>query len=84
MVSFIVTLRQKCWYVVKAYDPPNDQPAVHWVAQALTCGPAWVGNLLVGNLKACLAQLRDQQEEYLDTVIANHRLPDQARHFTPR
>ena len=77
-------LGRKLWYVVGAYVPPNEQLAVHWIAQALTCGMEGAGKLLVGELNACLAQPRDPQEEYLATIITNHSLSDQAQHFMPR
>ena len=60
LVSFTVTSVQKCWYVAGSYVPPNNQPAVHQVAQALAYGPAGVGNMIFGEINACLAQPRDQ------------------------
>ena len=50
VVSFTITSGKRQWYVVRAYVPPNDQPAVHWVAQSLTCGTAGLGDLLVSDL----------------------------------
>ena len=84
MVSFTVTLGQKRWDIVRKYVPPNVQPEVHRVAQALTCGSEGVGNVLVGNLNACLSQPRDQREEELVIVIVMHGLSEQAHNFTPR
>ena len=34
-VSFIITLRQKRWYVVRAYVPPNNLSMINWLRQAL-------------------------------------------------
>ena len=76
MVSFIITSRQKRWYSVGAYMPPNDLPTIKLIRQALECGPKGMGNLLVGNLNACLENPRDQQEELLATVLAGHSLTD--------
>ena len=84
MVIFTITAVCKLWYIVWAYIPPNDQLTVHWVEQALARGPARVDKLLVGDLNACLLQLRDQQEEDLATVIVNYRLVDQSLNFIPR
>ena len=42
------------------------------------------GDLLVGNLKACLAHPKYPWEEYLETVTVSHGLSDQAQNFTPR
>ena len=50
VVSFTVMLGQKHWFVVQVYVTPNNQPAVHWVAQALTCRPVGVGKRIVGDL----------------------------------
>ena len=84
MKSFTVMLGQKRWYVVGAYVPPNNLSVVHKIAHALTCGPVGVGKLLVGNLNACLAHPRDQQDEYLANIIASHGMSDQERDFMPR
>ena len=50
--SFMLTTVWKLWYVVGAYIPPNDQPAVHRVEQALARCPARTEILLVGDLNA--------------------------------
>ena len=84
VVSFIVTLGQKCWYVVRAYMPPNDLPGVHHITNDLTYDPEGVGKMLVGNLNACLAHSRDKREEHLAIVITIHGLTYQAYNFTPR
>ena len=52
VVSFIVTLVRKCWYIVGAYLTPNDQPAINRVAKILACESVGVGTLLVGYLNA--------------------------------
>ena len=84
VVIFTVTSGQKRWYVVGAYVPPNDLPTVHWITHALACGTERVEKLLVGDINACLENLRDQRGEHLATVLAGHGLTDQARHFVPR
>ena len=83
MVSFTVTLVWKGWYIVGAYVPPNNLPAVHKITHALACGPEGVRKMLVGDLNTCLAHPSDQRKEYLETIIASHGLIYQARHFTP-
>ena len=60
MVSFTVTSVQKRSYIIGSYMPPNDLLSVHHITHALTCGPEGVGKLLVGDLNACLAHIRDQ------------------------
>ena len=62
VVSFIIMSGRKCWYGVGAYVTPNDLPTVHWITQALACGPKEMGNVLVGNLNAFLENLREQRE----------------------
>ena len=76
VVSFTFTLVWKFWYIVGAYLTPKDQPAIHRVAQTLACELVGVGTLLVGKLNARLEQLRDQQEEDLEIIIASHGLSD--------
>ena len=83
-ISFIVTSGQKCWYVVRAYVPPNNIHAVHQITHALEYGPERVGKLLVGDRNACLEHLRDQWEEHLYTVIVSHGMTDQSHNFMPR
>ena len=83
VVSFTVMSGRKRWYVVRAYVPPDNLPAVQQITHALACGPEGVRKLLVGNLNNCLAHPRDQREEHLAIVIVGHGLTDQARHFTP-
>ena len=56
--SFIITPGQKLWYGVGAYVPPNDLPTVNWTMQALEFGPKGMGKLLVGNLNACLSNMK--------------------------
>ena len=43
-----------------------------------------MGNMLAGDLNACLANPRDQQYEQLENVLAGNGLLDQAQHFSPR
>ena len=43
--------------------PPNDQPTVHQVYQALERGLTGVETLLVGSINAQLVQPQDQHEE---------------------
>ena len=56
----------------------------HQVVQALERGPVGTEKLLVDNLNAYLAQLRDQREEDLRTAIAYHNILDQSQNFILR
>ena len=84
VVSFIITLGRKQWYVVGYYMPPNNLPTVYWITKPLACGPKGVGELILGELNAYLEDLRDQREEQLVTVLVVHLLTDQAQHFLTR
>ena len=84
VVSFVITSVRKCWYIVGSYVPPNDLPMVHWITQALSCRPEEVGELLFGDLNACLENTRGEMEEQIATVLAGHGMTDQVRHFLPR
>ena len=59
VVSFKITAGRKLWYVVGAYVPPNNQPTVYRVEQALAHGPAGVETLLFSDLNARLDQPQD-------------------------
>ena len=84
VLSFIITSGQKHWCGVRSYGLPNYLPTINWIGQALECRPKGVGNMLVGDLNACLENPRDQQEKQLATVLAGHGLTDQAQQFSPR
>ena len=84
VVNFTITEGQKHWYVVRAYVPPNDQPMVHRVEQALACGLEGVEMLLVSDLNVRLVQPRGLLEEYLATAIMSYRIVNQTLHFIPR
>ena len=62
VVSFTITTGRKIWNVFREYIPPSYQLAVHQVMQDLAYEPIRVDKLLVGDLKAYLAQPRYQQE----------------------
>ena len=84
VVSFIITSGRKRWYGVGAYVTTNNLLTIEWIRKELDCGPKGMGNLLVGDLNACLESPRDQQEEKLATVLVGDVLTDQAQHFSPR
>ena len=71
-------------YFIGAYVPPDDQPTVHRVEQALGRVPAGVDTLLVCDLNARLEQPQDQREEDLVTAIVNYGIVDQTLQFIPR
>ena len=69
-----------CWGI-----RPPQRPTVGTSGNAgLSTWDGGVENLLVDNIKACLAQPRDQGEEALATSIAHHGLADQSQNFALR
>ena len=74
VVSFMITVVRKCWFIVGAYMPPNDQSAVHWVEQALAQVLEGTETLMVSNINSHLAQPHDRYEGDLATVVANYSL----------
>ena len=72
VVSYTVTSGRKRWYVVGSYVTPNDLTEVHQLTNVLSCGLERLGELLVGDLNACLENSRNQWEEHLATVLAGH------------
>ena len=56
VASFLLTLGSRRWYVVGAYVPSNDAPAVHRVEQALEVAPKGMEKNLLGGL---IARLRE-------------------------
>ena len=62
--------------------PPNDQPMVHRVDQAIARFLMSIENLLVGYLNTRMAPHIWRKED-LTTTIANHKLKDQTLHVIP-
>ena len=80
MVSFFLASRARQWYVVGAYMPPNDDPLVHCVDQALKAAPKGVELILLGDLNARLREPCDEREEELIISLADHGLIDITEH----
>ena len=64
--------------------PPNNQPVVHWVEQAVARGLEGVEMLLVRDLNARLTQPWYMHEEDFVDSIANCKIVDHMIHFIPR
>ena len=56
MVSLLITVGCKRWYVVGLYVHPNNKLTVHWVEQVLACGTVRVAEMLVGDRNVQLVQ----------------------------
>ena len=61
--------------------PPNNEPTVHRVEQALLHGLDGLETLLVGEINARLAQPWYRHKEDLATAIVNCGLVEQKLHF---
>ena len=58
----------KRFYLVEDHVPPNYQPILHRLEQALARGLAGLETLLVGDLNSRLDQPWDQRKESLETT----------------
>ena len=84
VVSFLLTLGARRWYIVGAYVPPNNRPSVHRVEQALQAAPAGLELILMGDLNAHLYNPHDKREEDLAMALADRGLVNMTDHFLPR
>ena len=72
LVSFLLTPRERRWYIMGEYVLPNDVPTGHQVKQALTKKPPRVENILMGYLNSHLENPRDEREDDLSTILTSH------------
>ena len=84
VVTFLLMLGERRWYVVGAYVPPNYVPAVHRMEQALRAAPKRAEMVLMGDLNARLGYPRDEREEYMVTALVDRGLVNITYHFMPR
>ena len=84
MLSFLLTLVERIWYIVGACMPLNSVAAVHQVDQSLGANTKGIENIFLGYLNAHLEEPRDEREEDLAMSLANRGLEYVRRHFTPR
>ena len=81
VVSFLIKLGSRLWYVVGSYVPPNDVPAVHSVDQALRAATKGLEMILMGDLNACLGYPREKREEDLATALVDRGMVNMSEHF---
>ena len=84
VVSCLLTSRARIWYVVGAYMPPDNAPAVHQVEQDLLAKPKGIDTIFLEDLNAQLEEPRDDRDKDLVKSLANHGVEDFTRHFTPQ
>ena len=84
VVSFLLTLGKRQWYVVWAYVLPNNMPDVHCVDQALQAAPKVLEIILRGDLNAGLGKPYEKCEEDLATALVYRGLVNITDHFLPR
>ena len=61
VTSFLLKSGSHRWYVVGAYVPPNDAPAVHRIKKAFEDAPKGMKVILLGYLKVRLRELWDDR-----------------------
>ena len=84
VVSFLLILGARQWYIVGAYMPPNDGPRMHCVEQALQAVPKGLELILMGELNALLGDPHYERKGYLATTLADRGLVNMTDHFLPR
>ena len=84
VVSFLLMLGSRRFYVVGAYVIPNDMPAVHSVEQVLQVLPKGLEMILMGGLSVRLGNPRDKREEDLLAALVYRGLVNMKYHFLPR
>ena len=84
VVSFLLMMGTRRWYVVGAYMPPNNVPSVHRVDQALRVAHQILEMILMGDLNGRLGNPRDKRKEYLATALVDRGLFNMTDHFLTR
>ena len=72
------------WYIIGAYQPPNNVPAVRRMEQSLALKLKMVETILLGDLNARLGEPCDKREEDLVMALADYGLEYITRHFNLR
>ena len=83
-MSFLLALGARQCYVVEAYVPPNNMPAMHSVEQELKAAPKGLEIILMGDLNMRLRDPRDEHKEDPETPLADRGLVSMTDHFMPR
>ena len=83
VVSFLCTSGARLWYIVGAYMPPNDVPAVHCAEQTLRAVSKGLEVILMGDLNAHLEDPREEREEDLKMVLVDRGMVKMADNFMP-
>ena len=83
VVSFLLTLGARQWYIIGAYVPPNDVTAVHYMKQAMRAAPKGLEIVLMGNMNASLEDPLEEFEEDLMIALVDRGLVNTTDHFMP-
>ena len=62
-MSFLLKLEVRRCYIVKAYVPPNNVPAMHCVEHVMITAPKGLEIIVMGELNTRLGDPRDKREE---------------------
>ena len=82
VVIFLLTSGSRRWYIVGAYVPPNDAPAIYCVEQDLEEAPRGVEVILLGGLNVRLQEPHNKHKEELAMALANCGMVNMTTHFT--
>ena len=84
MVSLILILGARIWYIMGACVPVGDVPAVHCMEQALRAAPKGLDIIPKGDLNALLEDPHDKREEELAPVLVDMGMVNMIYHFMPQ
>ena len=84
VASFLLTSGSRRWYIVGAYVPPNDVPAIRCIKQVLEEAPKGMEVILLGDLNVRLREKRDAREDELATALEDSGMGDVTAYFMPR
>ena len=84
VASFLLTSGLRRWYIVGAYVPPNETPAIRCIKQVLEEAPKGMEVILLGDPIVRLREPRDAREEELATALADSGMGNVTAYFMPR
>ena len=84
VVSFLLTSRERQWYVVGAYVPPNNVPAMHRIEQVLILASKVLEMILTGDMNTRLGEPRDKLEEDLAMALVDRGVVNMIYQFMPQ
>ena len=74
--GFFLTSGSRRWYVIGAYMPPNDAPAVHSTEQDLDEAPKGMEVIIFGDLNVRLREPQDDREDDITSALEGNGIGD--------